>query len=697
MSIKLKIPAKGDVSASSSSTIIRLPGKWLGAARVVWIVLLIIGIGFLITSLPGYWLRIKGNIPGDTFVDLPSLRRISSALGGIFSLAAVFLSLGLSVFLFRKRFENPAVMAISFHLLLYGIIMAGVLETWSSYWIENADFIYSLQGFLLGTPTIALFALFPNGRIEPHWMRGVLLASLPLNLIYFLISPSVYLTTGFSIYLLFFVIWLVLLPGLGIYAQIYRYKNVSTPDERLQTRWMLFGFGLWSSFIVISTLPYLYLSYLPPDAAIPWWGLLVEVGWWLSLFILPISLTIAITRYKLWDVNFVINRTLVYGGLTVLTMGFYIFIVGYLGNLLQAIDQSFIAFLATGLVAVLFQPLKDWIQRGVNRVMFGQRDDPVAVISELGGILEQAGSPEVALKSIVETVARTLKLPYSAILLGNSTTSYGIQATDVHKIPLKYQNESIGYLVVGQRSQGEAFSSADIQLLENVAHQAGAAAHAVKLTADLRQSRLELIKMREEERRRIRRDLHDGLGPTLASLNLKLDAVRNFLRKSPQEAEALIDELKIQTAETIHDVRRLVYDLRPPTLDEFGLAGAIENFVETNNPGELEIKLEIPDSLPPLNAALEVAIFRTVQEGITNIIHHAKSESARIRISNQNLDIVVDIIDDGVGLPADMIPGIGLFSIQERADELDGTFSIQPASRGLHLRVSFPLLLEENS
>jgi signal transduction histidine kinase len=191
--------------------------------------------------------------------------------------------------------------------------------------------------------------------------------------------------------------------------------------------------------------------------------------------------------------------------------------------------------------------------------------------------------------------------------------------------------------------------------------------------------------------------LHDGLGPTLASLNLKLDAVRNFLRKSPQEAETLIDELKMQTAETIQDVRRLVYDLRPPTLDEFGLAGAIENFIETNNPGELEIKLEFPDSLPPLNAALEVAIFRTVQEGITNIIHHAKSESARIRISNQNLDIVVDIIDDGVGLPADMIPGIGLFSIQERADELDGTFSIQPTSRGLHLRVSFPLLLEENS
>jgi signal transduction histidine kinase len=329
--------------------------------------------------------------------------------------------------------------------------------------------------------------------------------------------------------------------------------------------------------------------------------------------------------------------------------------------------------------------------------MFGQRDDPVAVISKLGEILEQAGSPEVALKSIVETLARTLKLPYAAIQLGKSTTSYGIQVTGVHKIPLKYQNESIGYLVVGQRAPGEVFSSADIQLLESVAHQAGAAAHAVKLTADLRQSRLELITMREEERRRIRRDLHDGLGPTLASLNLKLDAVRNFLRKSPAEAESLIDELKMQTTETIQDVRRLVYDLRPPTLDEFGLAGAIENFIETSNPGELEIDLEIPSPLPRLNAALEVAIFRTVQEGITNIIHHAQGESARIRISTQNSEIVIDIIDDGVGLPADMIPGIGLISIQERADELDGTFSIQPASHGLHLQVSFPLLMEEDS
>jgi signal transduction histidine kinase len=295
----------------------------------------------------------------------------------------------------------------------------------------------------------------------------------------------------------------------------------------------------------------------------------------------------------------------------------------------------------------------------------------------------------------VETIAGTLKLPYAAIELGDTVTSYGIQNIDVIRLPLIYQTETVGHLVVGLRSPGETFSSADVQLLEHIAHRAGAAAHAVKLTADLRLSRLKLVTTREEERRRIRRDLHDGLGPTLASLTLKLDAVRNLLRQSPEKADALIDELKDQTAETIQDIRTLVYGLRPPALDELGLIGAIQNFIEVNAAGHPEIKLEAPDQLPPLSAALEVAIYRTALEGISNVMRHAHAKTALIRILVKDADMVIEISDDGIGLPEDVSLGVGLISMQERADELGGTVTILPADQGLHIQVSFPFIVEE--
>jgi signal transduction histidine kinase len=485
---------------------------------------------------------------------------------------------------------------------------------------------------------------------------------------------------------------------LGLYAQVYRYRRVSTPDERQQTKWVLFGFVLWIGYILISSYPFFYLESLPEGATLPWWTSLSTLGWWLSLNIIPVSLAVAIMRSRLWNINVVINRALVYGGLTFITMALYIIVVGALGNLLR-VGNTFIAFLTTGLVAVLFQPLRDRLQGWVNRLMYGERDDPVAVLSQLGSDLEHTGSPEDALSSIVKTVSMTLKLPYVAIELGEEhevAASYGIPKPDVVRLPMYYQAERSGYLVVAPRAPGESFSMSDHRLLENIAQQAGAAAHAVKLTADLRQSRQRLVTAREEERRRLRRDLHDGLGPTLASLTLKIDATRNLLRNEPAKAEAQLDELKRQTQETIQDIRTLVYDLRPPALDELGLVGAIQNFIAVQVSGRPQITLETPQTLPLLPAALEVALYRITLEGITNIIRHADADTAMVRISPMNDHLILEISDDGVGIPANVFPGVGLTSMSERADELGGAFAFLPKEKGTHIRVRLPFIEEEN-
>jgi signal transduction histidine kinase len=326
--------------------------------------------------------------------------------------------------------------------------------------------------------------------------------------------------------------------------------------------------------------------------------------------------------------------------------------------------------------------------------MYGERDEPVAVLSRLGEQVESTGSPEDALISIVETVARALKLPYAGIELGSEgriAASYGLPKEDIIRLPMTYQSETTGYLLIAQRDPNETFNASDIALLENIARQAGAAAHAAKLTTDLRDSRQRLVTTREEERRRLRRDLHDGLGPTLATLTLKLDAITNLIKHDPEKAQNLISELKIQTQDTIQEIRELVYELRPPALDELGLAGAIQSFIDREFSHYPQIKFEVNSELPTLPAAFEVAIYRITIEALTNIERHANARQATILISQNNNELLLKIYDDGSGLQDGYRAGVGMASMRERAEELGGKFSISSEGKGLHLKAILPL------
>jgi len=576
--------------------------------------------------------------------------------------------------------------------------MSGPLEHVSVILPDFFKYAQIIQGLLLATPLIALLMLFPSGTFIPPWTRWIVLLSIPWNIGLVIIAPFDATSINQNPFIAAIVtVLFVAFSLIGIYAQIYRYQKISNPVERQQTRWVVYGFALWIAYMFVSTIPYIYLTSLPPGSPTPWWGPASELGWWLSLNILPVCLTIAITRSRLWSIDLVINRTLVYGTLTIATMVLYILVVGSLGNLLHLGNSSFVAFLTTGLVAILFQPLRDRLQGWVNRWMYGERDDPVAVLSRLGETLERTGSPEDALQRITETVARTLKLSYAAIQLGDEldpVAEFGIPRPENKHFPLVYQNETNGFLLVASRSSGESFSLSDIKLLENIAHQAGAAAHAAKLTADLRLSRQRLISTREEERRRIRRDLHDGLGPTLASLTLRLDAVRNLLSTDPQKAEKLLIELKEQTQSTIQDVRTLVYELRPPALDELGLLGALRNFIDQHTSASRQIYLGVPVPLPPLPAAVEVAGYRIVMEAINNAIRHSSASSVTVKIRPEGENMVIEVCDDGVGMSKDAVAGVGLASMRERAEELGGHFTVLTSQRGVHLQVVLPLTKE---
>jgi signal transduction histidine kinase len=393
-------------------------------------------------------------------------------------------------------------------------------------------------------------------------------------------------------------------------------------------------------------------------------------------------------RYRLFDGGRFINRTLVYGTLTAIIVGVYVLAVSSLGILFEMETGSLtISLLITGLIAVCFQPLRARLQQGINRLMYGERDDPYAVLSRFGQRLEATLAPEAVLPTIVETVAQALKLSYVAIALKQDdkfvvAAAHGSSQDNPATLPLIYQGEAIGQLLVIPRLSGRSFTPADWRLLEGLAHQAGIAAHGVRLTIDLQRSREQLVTAREEERRRLQRDLHDGLGPALAALMLKLDAARNLLKYDPVGTDVLLFELKNQIQATIKDIRRLVYGLRPPALNQLGLISAIrEHAASLQELNGLRISIEVPERLPPLPAAVEVVAYRIVQEALTNVTSHAQAHTCIIRLRFDS-SLYLDICDDGLGLPRDCRAGVGLTSMRERASELGGTCVVTPGPVG---------------
>jgi signal transduction histidine kinase len=402
----------------------------------------------------------------------------------------------------------------------------------------------------------------------------------------------------------------------------------------------------------------------------------------------PIAIGIAVLRYKLYEIDILLNRAALYGTLTAGMAGVYLAVV--------VIAQSFrgvfglkgssvtVQVIATVLAASALWPLHDRVQRRVDRLFYGDRGVPYEALARLGRRVEEAADTETALHSVVKTIADSLRLPYAALELRlgdgwSPAAIYGEAPSQLVAFPLTFQRETVGRLLVGTRSRGEQLGPDDERLLADLARQAGPAAHAVALRRALDASRAGLVTAREEERRRLRRDLHDGLGPTLAGLTLGLDTAR--ARSTGQPAlQDLLGKLKAETQRAVGDVRRIVYGLRPPALDEFGLVGSLREEVgrlKYEAPA-LTVTLDVPDEgLADLPAAVEVACYRIVTEALTNVTRHAHATRCSVRI-HLDKDLDVEIRDDGVGLPEGWRAGVGIASMRERVTELGGDLVIEP-------------------
>ncbi|MEH7224797.1 sensor histidine kinase [Bacillus sp. JJ1566] len=593
-----------------------------------------------------------------------------------------FFSVG--IFLFSKNSSDKFITLTSMIMIAYGANFGMDILSQA---FPNILFMTNYIDFVASGIVVFLF-LYPDGRFVPKWT--IVIAALWMIFSYSRIfMPDSFLNPELWPF------WLDIVGWIGFYllifyAQLYRYRKISNSVQKQQAKWLIV-----SIIIIILHIGWIG-AFGDESAAI----LKVITPLMLTtIIVIPVSLAIAILQYKLWNLDIYINRFVLYIMLSSLVVIIYASIIGILGTIFQ-IGGFFISFIAVGVTAILFEPIKRKLQAAINRFMYGESRSPYAALSMLGQKLEATSDTRTVLSSVVETISQVLKLPYAAIYLSTENSfqlaaEYGTLNSTPNRFNLVYQNDLVGELVIGTRALNEEFSDYEHRLIQDLARQVGIAAYSVKVTTDLMKSRESLVKAREEERKRIRRDLHDGLGPQLASLGMNIEAARNLYKINHKAGDELLMTTHKQLKDAINDIRQLVYDLRPPILDELGLIFAINEFISQYSQSEINFRTFVPPTVSNLPAAIEIATYRIIQESISNVIRHSKATECIIKITMTNF-IKIEITDNGKGISFDAKKGIGMASMRERTEELNGTFHvISTPGLGLSIQAIFPLIEKE--
>jgi signal transduction histidine kinase len=384
-------------------------------------------------------------------------------------------------------------------------------------------------------------------------------------------------------------------------------------------------------------------------------------------------------------------------GLVVRFVVFVTAAVGYvalfmtLGSLLEILGSSVPQAGTLAVIGVIaattFHPLQVVLRAVVDELLFGARPDPLGAATQVVGHI--GDDPVLALQAIREA----LVLPYCALRLdGQTVAESGVEVTHTRTIPLALGADRAGELAVGLRPGDLALSAGDHRVLSLVAPLLAQTLRARALADELRESRGQAVTAIEEERRRLRRDLHDSLGPRLSGIAFTSDAVRNTLRKDPAGAEDLLRTLRQETVTAIEDIRGLVYAMRPPALDELGLVTALRQQAQAlRAPDGTPLQVDVrADSLHALPAAVEVAAYRIVVEALTNAARHSKSTNATVSLTLGAEALEIEVTDEG-SAGTSWRAGVGMASMGERAAELGGTLSAEGTPRGGRVHAVLPI------
>lgn len=448
---------------------------------------------------------------------------------------------------------------------------------------------------------------------------------------------------------------------------VHRYRR-SAGTERDQMRWLLWGALVTATIIVLTVVLDL--------------GALTDVVFFLCITLTPIAVTVAVVNPRLVPIEDLLGRTVLLSVLAVVLVVVDFLVVAALSLLLDDdMAQSQVVLVVLMTTVLLYSPLRQRLSRWLSR-----RSDPYDTVAGLASTLETTDDGGEQLAAVAEAVASAFGVGYVSVEVERSggellVATYGDRPAETRDLPISYRDVRVGRLVLPTRGLRSRLSRRDEELLGDLVRQAAIVARTSRLAEDL-------VSAREEERRRIRRDLHDGLGPALSGVVFQLESARLMVDKDPETAKTQITGVSAHVQDVVADVRRLVHDLRPPALDDRGLVGALRQQGEHLGP---EVTVTAGE-LDPLPAAVEVAAYRIASEAMTNVARHAGATRCAVRLEVVDSALLVEIEDDGVGVAPDAEAGVGLVALRERATELGGRAEVTcPSTGGTVVRALLPL------
>jgi signal transduction histidine kinase len=565
----------------------------------------------------------------------------------------------------------------------YGVAMADPpwpLATWAALvaaglWLPGLAPLFNL-----------LPALYPNGRLASRWWRwpvAAAAAGILLMMVALMLSPGGYddiapgrpPITSPTVSAVCFIAGapLLIVGTLIIWVGSVLRLVRAQPPVRQQLAWLL---------VVI--IPWIVMSFFA--GSIPAFTLLFGL-------LLPVAIAVGVLRYRLLGIEVVVRRGLVYGALTAAVIGVYLLVTAVAGARLDRGPLP--GVVAAALVAVGLTPLRDRLQAGVDRLVYGDRRDPMRAVTRLGDRMAAAGETDL-LPAVLATVTDAVRAPGAAVVAsdGSVLAVHGAKPAggNVELLGLRVGGRDLGMLRITPRTPGEPYGEGDRRLLAALAPQVAVVVRALDLAEALEAERDRVIAATRQERDRLRRDLHDGLGPSLSGVGLGLQALQDAQTAgNAAAAEQLLGRIRQEVVTAVGEVRRILEDLRPAVLDSARLPDAVRQHAATVTTGQLEVSVDAGE-LPSLPADVEAAAYRIIQEALTNVVRHADAHQAHITLATSDGALTVKVADDGHGIRGQGRDGaVGLASMRQRAETLQGTLRVDSNDQGTTVMASLPL------
>ncbi len=629
-----------------------------------------------------------------------------------------------AVWINRRRPDHPqsrrlllVATASTVGVAIEAVIRLAFAESSSTGWLWWANLLFQLTVILTEVGAAQLFATYPDGVVEKSWQETVVrltwwwIALPPLLL---LVSPTVPVDSWLinptpAVPNPVAVPWLApLAPTVtaiylghlcGLLAMALFIARYRTADREQRRRMQLLVWVVAFGAVVLAAA--LLLRVIGVQEAVI---RVIESLFLVIMFMVAVSIVVGVLRYRLYDIDVIVRRSVVYGALSVGIAIFYVGLAVAPGLALGDQIPVQLAVVLTIVAALAFQPLKRWLERRADRWVFGTRVNRYQLLTDFGAQLEATVGLSDLLPRLAETIRQGLGAPWVRVTLPGSSVEAGSPTGAVGlTVPLERVGDRPGatWRVQGTIECGgkpEGYELVDRELLTTLAGQASTAIANLRLTAELaarltelERSRARIVAAQDAERRRIERNIHDGAQQEVVALMMKLRLARNQVGRGARTAEDAFVELQLDVKELLVDLRELAHGIHPPVLSDGGLVAAVEARTARL---PFDVRISAPPSLRDRRFAEDVegAAYFVICEALTNVVKHSGAHGTEIELSTTPGNLSVVVHDDGTGFATDDPPGAGLTNLRDRVEALGGRFSVDAGpGRGTRVLAELPV------